>query len=107
MAGVGLQRAHDDIRDGACRGGQSCLVPSAARRDAAVGENSVARERSLDMKSTIGILTILLPASCWAQLAGEWAGVAVDSQGAHRVVLHITGPLSAMKASADLPDQKI
>jgi hypothetical protein len=43
----------------------------------------------------------------WAQLAGDWAGVAVDSQGAHRIALHISGPYTAMKATANIPDQKV
>jgi hypothetical protein len=59
------------------------------------------------MKFTICILTILAPGLCWAQLAGNWAGVVKDSQGAHRIALHISGPFNAMQASASITDQKL
>lgn len=59
------------------------------------------------MKWTLFVLAILSPLSSWAQLAGDWAGVATDAQGAHRIVLHISGPFTAMKASANIPEQKL
>lgn len=59
------------------------------------------------MKFPICFLAVLFPAAGWAQLAGDWAGVATDSQGAHRVALHIRGPFTAMQATANIPDQKI
>jgi hypothetical protein len=59
------------------------------------------------VKLSICVLTILSPVLGWAQLAGNWAGAVVDSQGAHRITLHISGPFTAMKASASIPDQKL
>jgi hypothetical protein len=59
------------------------------------------------VKLAICVLAILSPVMGWAQLAGDWAGVAVDSQGAHRIALHISGPYTAMKATANIPDQKV
>jgi hypothetical protein len=59
------------------------------------------------VKFAICILAVLSPAVGWAQLAGNWAGVVVDSQGAHRMVLHISGLYTAMKATADIADQKL
>jgi hypothetical protein len=59
------------------------------------------------MKLNICILGILSPALCLAQLAGNWTGVITSAQGAHRIVLHISGPYSAMKATADFPDQEL
>jgi hypothetical protein len=59
------------------------------------------------VRLSICIVAILSPVLGYAQFAGDWAGVAVDAQGAHRIVLHISGPFTAMKASADIPDQKL
>jgi hypothetical protein len=59
------------------------------------------------VKLSMFILAVFSPVLGWAQLAGNWAGVAVDSQGAHRIVLHISGLYTAMKASADIADQKL
>jgi hypothetical protein len=59
------------------------------------------------MKFTICAFAILFPALGWAQLAGNWAGVATSDKGAHRIVLHISGPFTAMKATADIADQKL
>jgi hypothetical protein len=59
------------------------------------------------VKSAICVLAIFSPVLGWAQLAGNWSGVVVDSQGAHRIVLHITGLYTAMKATADIADQKL
>ncbi len=59
------------------------------------------------MKFPICFFAVLFPAAAWAQLAGNWAGVATHSQGAHRVVLHISGPFTAMQATANIPDQKV
>jgi hypothetical protein len=59
------------------------------------------------VKFTICIFAILFPAIGWAQLAGNWSGVVVDSQGAHRIVLHIHGVYTAMKATADIADQSL
>jgi hypothetical protein len=59
------------------------------------------------MKFAICALAILSPASGWAQLAGNWAGATEDAQGAHRIVLHISGPFTSMKASADIAEQKL
>jgi hypothetical protein len=59
------------------------------------------------MKVSLWILPILCPALGWAQLGGDWAGVSRDSQGAHRIVLHVSGPFTAMKGSIDFPDQKL
>ncbi len=59
------------------------------------------------MKLTLCALALFSPVMSWAQLAGNWAGVVMDAQGAHRIVLHISGPFTAMKGSADIPDQKL
>jgi hypothetical protein len=59
------------------------------------------------VKLSICILAVFSPVLGWAQLAGNWAGVAVDSQGAHRIVLHIRGLYTAMQATADIADQKL
>jgi hypothetical protein len=59
------------------------------------------------VKLSICVLAVFSPVLGWAQLAGNWAGVAVDSQGAHRIVLHISGLYTAMKATADIADQKL
>jgi hypothetical protein len=59
------------------------------------------------VKFTVCALAILFPVLSWAQLAGDWAGVIADGKGAHGIVLHISGPFSAMKASADIPDQNL
>jgi hypothetical protein len=59
------------------------------------------------VKLTIWVLAIFSPVLSWAQLAGNWAGVVVDSQGAHRMVLHISGLYTAMQATADIADQKL
>ncbi len=48
------------------------------------------------------VLAIFSPVLSWGQLAGSWSGVIVDSQGAHRIVLHISGPYTAMKATANI-----
>jgi hypothetical protein len=58
------------------------------------------------MRFTICVLAILFPSLGYSQLAGDWAGVVKDAQGVHRVVLHISGPFSEMKASADISGQK-
>ena len=59
------------------------------------------------MKLGICVLPLLFPVLSWAQLAGNWAGVVVDSEGEHRIVLHISGVYTAMKATADITDQKV
>jgi hypothetical protein len=59
------------------------------------------------VKSAICVLAIFSPVLGWAQLAGNWSGVVSDGQGAHRIVLHITGLYTAMKATADIADQKL
>ena len=59
------------------------------------------------MKLCLWILPILCPLLSWAQLAGNWAGLTRDSQGQHRIVLHISGPFTAMNGSVDIPDQKL
>lgn len=59
------------------------------------------------MKWTLCVLAILSPVLSWAQLAGNWAGGTQDLQGAHRIALHISGAFTAMKASANIPDQKL
>lgn len=59
------------------------------------------------MKLSICVLAAFSPVLGWAQLAGNWSGVAVDSQGAHRIVLHIRGVYTAMKATADIADEKL
>ncbi len=59
------------------------------------------------MKLTACVLAILSPVLGWAQLAGDWAGVTTDSQGAHRIVLHISGPFTAMRGSVNILDQKV
>jgi hypothetical protein len=64
-------------------------------------------ERGQDVKSAICVLAIFSPVLGWAQLAGNWSGVVSDGQGAHRIVLHITGLYTAMKATADIADQKL
>jgi hypothetical protein len=59
------------------------------------------------VKFTLCVLALFSPVFSWAQLAGNWSGVVTDAQGAHRIALHISGPYSAMKATANIPDQKI
>jgi len=59
------------------------------------------------MKWSVCFLTVLFPALGWAQLAGDWAGVIQDSQGSHRIVVHIRGPFTAMRGSVNIPDQKL
>ena len=59
------------------------------------------------MKLSICVLAIFSPVLSWGQLADNWAGVVVDSQGAHRMVLHISGLYTGMKATADIADQKL
>ena len=59
------------------------------------------------MKLSIGILAILFPVLSWAQLAGNWEGVATNDKGAQRIVLHISGKFTSMKGTADIADQKL
>jgi len=59
------------------------------------------------VKLSVCILAIFSPVLSWGQLAGNWAGVVVDSEGAHRIVLHISGLFTAMNATADIVDQKL
>jgi hypothetical protein len=59
------------------------------------------------VKLSVCILAVVSPVLGWSQLAGNWAGVVVDSGGAHRIVLHIRGLYTAMKATADIADQKL
>ncbi len=59
------------------------------------------------MKLMTCILAMIFPVLGWAQLAGQWAGVARDSHGSHPVVLHISGPFTVMKARVNIADQKI
>jgi hypothetical protein len=59
------------------------------------------------MKFALCVLAILFPALGWGQLAGNWAGVVTNDKGPHRIALHISGPFTAMKASADIADQKL
>jgi hypothetical protein len=59
------------------------------------------------VKIPLCILAILSPVLGWAQLAGDWAGVTTDSQGAHRVALHISGPFTAMRGTVNIADQKL
>jgi hypothetical protein len=59
------------------------------------------------MKLTISVLAILSPAFCLAQMAGNWAGAITTPQGDRRIVLHISGPDTALKASSDSPDQHL
>jgi hypothetical protein len=59
------------------------------------------------VKFALCAVALFSPRFSWAQLAGNWAGVVTDAQGAHRIVLHISGPFTAMKGSADIPDQKL
>jgi hypothetical protein len=59
------------------------------------------------MKLNLCILAILSPALCLAQLAGNWTGVITSAQGAHRILLHVSGPYTAMKATAEFPDQEV
>ena len=58
------------------------------------------------MKLTISVLVILSPAFCLAQMAGNWVGAITTSQGDRRIVLHISGPDTALKATSDSPDQQ-
>ncbi|HTW67741.1 MAG TPA: hypothetical protein VME17_24165 [Bryobacteraceae bacterium] len=59
------------------------------------------------MKFPLCVLAILSPVLAWANLAGDWAGViAADSQAPRRIVVHITGPDSALRGTADSPDQR-
>jgi hypothetical protein len=59
------------------------------------------------MKWILCVLAILFPALGWGQLAGNWSGVTKDSHGSRRIALHISGPFTAMKAVANIPDQKL
>jgi hypothetical protein len=59
------------------------------------------------LKFTICVVAIFSPVLSWAQLAGNWAGMMTGAQGAHRIVLQVSGPFTAMKASADIPEQKL
>lgn len=59
------------------------------------------------MKLAICVFALLSPVAGWAQLAGDWAGVTTDSQGAQRVALHISGPFTAMQATVNMADQKL
>jgi hypothetical protein len=59
------------------------------------------------VKFTLCTLALFSPVFSWAQLAGNWAGVVTDAQGAHRIALHISGPFTAMKATANIPDEKV
>ena len=58
------------------------------------------------MKLTISLLAILSPSFCQAQMAGNWAGAITTPQGDRRIVLHISGPDTALKATSDSPDQR-
>jgi hypothetical protein len=59
------------------------------------------------VKIPLCVLAVLSPVLGWAQLAGDWVGVTTDSQGAHRVALHISGPFTAMRAAVNIADQKL
>jgi hypothetical protein len=59
------------------------------------------------VKLAVCVLAILSPVLGRAQLAGDWAGLTTDSQGAHRIALHISGPFTAMKATANIPGEKV
>lgn len=57
------------------------------------------------MKFALCVLSVLSPAICQAQVAGDWVGTISTPKGEHRVVLHIQGPDAALKATTDDPDQ--
>ncbi len=59
------------------------------------------------MKFTLCALALFSPVFSWAQLAGNWGGVVTDAQGVHRIALHISGPYTSMKATVNIPDQKV
>lgn len=57
------------------------------------------------MKWSVCALAILFPALSWAELAGDWMGTIDTPYGVRRIVLHISGPDTALKATSDSPDQ--
>lgn len=57
------------------------------------------------MKFTLCLLAILSPVLAQAEMAGDWVGSIIFPQGDRRLVLHITGPDTALKATSDSPDQ--
>jgi hypothetical protein len=64
------------------------------------------KEGGADVKIAIGIaLVILSPVLGRAGVAGDWAGVLTYPQQSLHIVLHVTGPDNALKATTDSPDQ--
>lgn len=58
------------------------------------------------MKFTLCVLAVFAPAICQAEVAGDWVGLTtVDPQHSRHLVLHISGPDEALKATTDSPDQ--
>lgn len=59
------------------------------------------------MRFILSILAIFWPALGYPQVAGDWVGTIITAQGSHRLVLHIKGPDTALKATSDSPDQHL
>jgi hypothetical protein len=58
------------------------------------------------VKLSLSILALLFPLLGHAQVAGDWVGAHATPSGGRHVVLHITGPDTALKANWDSPDQR-